>query len=79
MNPAIETLDIQSLTTNEKLTLMDRLWDELSKQPEEIEVPERHFQILEERQRKLDAGETSFVPWEEAKGRILQKTVNRLK
>ncbi len=66
----VDTIDISTLNTREKLNLMDRLWADLSKHPEEIEVPERHLRIVREREIALVNGETEFIDFEEAMSNI---------
>jgi hypothetical protein len=61
------TLPLNEMTVSEKLQLMEALWADLSRDPDTLESPEWHREILEERERKIAAGEARFSGWEQAK------------
>ena len=61
---------LESMTVQEKLVLMERLWDDLSRRPDGVLPPEWHGDVLAERIAAVREGRTSFVDWEEAKGRL---------
>ena len=54
----------------EKLMLMEAVWAELALQPERIEVPQWHKDILDERDQAVQAGRDQILEWEEAKKQI---------
>lgn len=58
---------------------MEELWKAMTANPEEIETPEWHLKVLEERERALANGETEFVDWEDAKKEIRRRTTERNK
>ncbi len=64
-------LDIGKLTRAEKLRAMEELWEDLSRPEEEYPSPEWHGDVLREREEALQAGKDEFIPWEDAK-RILR-------
>ena len=66
-NPA---LPIESMTVAEKLSAMEALWDALCRDEGQIPVQEWHKQVLDERQRQIEAGQATFTDWETAKARI---------
>lgn len=66
-------LDIDQMSIAEKLMLMERLWEELSRQPENLPSPQWHGDILAERAAAVREGRTSFIPWEEAKRRLQER------
>lgn len=72
MNTAA-TLPLETLSISEKLLLMERLWENLSRQPQDIPVPDWHGDILAQRQADVDAGRASFVEWEAAKKRLRER------
>jgi len=49
MNTA-STLPIETLSISDKLLLMERLWEDLSRRPSDIPPPDWHGDILAERQ-----------------------------
>ncbi|HEY7214899.1 MAG TPA: addiction module protein [Thermoanaerobaculia bacterium] len=58
------------MTREEKLQAMEALWDDLSRDPEALESPAWHEDVLRERDEQIAAGEAEFVDWEEAKADI---------
>jgi putative addiction module component (TIGR02574 family) len=69
MNTA-STLPIETLSLSDKLLLTERLWEDLSRRPSDIPLPDWHGDILAERQAAVREGRTSFVEWEAAKQRL---------
>jgi putative addiction module component (TIGR02574 family) len=63
-------LPLDSMSVAEKLTLMERLWDDLSRQPENVPSPAWHGDELEERIAAVREGRTQFVNWDDAKRRL---------
>ncbi|MGC2626609.1 MAG: addiction module protein [Candidatus Udaeobacter sp.] len=55
------------MTVEEKLRAMEAIWRSLSKHEDQVPVPHWHKQVLDERQRQIDAGEARFVSLEEMK------------
>jgi hypothetical protein len=58
------------MTREEKLQAMEALWDDLSRDPETLESPAWHEEVLRERDEQVAAGEAEFVDWEQAKADI---------
>ncbi len=48
----------------ERLQAMEALWDSLIDEESEIESPEWHREVLEERKRKIEAGTAEFISFE---------------
>jgi hypothetical protein len=46
-------LPLKEMTVAEKLQLMEVLWDDLSRNPEDIPSPAWHEEVLAERQRQI--------------------------
>jgi putative addiction module component (TIGR02574 family) len=64
-------IEIADMPVVEKLKLMEALWDFLIDQPGgDVESPAWHGAVLEERLRRLAAGEEQVSPWKEAKDRM---------
>ncbi|MHB8899192.1 MAG: addiction module protein [Thermoguttaceae bacterium] len=72
MNTA-STLAIETLSISEKLLLMERLWEDLSRRPSDVPAPDWHGDVLAERQAAVREGRTSFVEWEAAKERLRER------
>jgi hypothetical protein len=67
------TIDLQEMTTPDKLRLMEALWQNLSTSPSEVASPEWHGEILSERDRLTDSGEETFIDWETAKKQLREE------
>ncbi len=50
------------------------LWDDLCRNEQQIPVADWQKQLLDERQRQVEAGEAKFSDWESAKKRIRDRT-----
>jgi putative addiction module component (TIGR02574 family) len=72
MNTA-STLPIETFSVAEKLLLMERLWENLSRRPSDVSIPESHGDVLLERQDAVREGRTSFVEWEVARKRLRER------
>jgi len=71
----VTTIPIESFTVAEKLLLMERLWEDLSKRPSNVAPPEWHGDVLSARLAAVKEGRKEFVDWDAAKERLR----NRLK
>jgi hypothetical protein len=67
------TIDLQEMTTPDKLRLMEALWQNLSNTASEVDSPEWHGEVLLERERLIDSGEESFIDWETAKKQLREE------
>ena len=68
-------LDVAELPVAEKLRMMESLWDSLSHDVDgEAVIPTWHQTVLAERANRIDSGQESSSPWEEAKRRLRQRT-----
>ena len=52
---------------------MERLWEELSRQPHDIPVPDWQIEILSERIASVREGRAKFQDWDEAKTRLRER------
>ena len=62
--------EIRELPLSQKLELLEVVWSELSSDPNTIEVPQWHKDILDERQQGMEKGSMSVIDWELAKEQI---------
>ncbi len=63
-------LPLAKLTLAEKLDLIETLWDDITKDDKAIASPTWHEEVLQDRQKALDAGKAAPHDWQEAKDRI---------
>lgn len=62
--------EVSRLSKAERLQAMEWLWASLSKEPEEIEPPEWHGEVLAARKAKVDAGDAQFLSVAQLKDRL---------
>jgi putative addiction module component (TIGR02574 family) len=62
--------EVSRLSKAERLQAMEWLWASLSKEPEEIESPEWHGEVLAARKAKADSGEGQFLTVAQLKERL---------
>ncbi len=65
-------LPLNSMTVAEKIQLLEAIWDNLCRVSGDVQSPEWHRGVLEERTRRLQSGQASASPWSEAKARLLK-------
>jgi putative addiction module component (TIGR02574 family) len=63
----MNTIEIKKMSTIERLQAMEALWDSLMDEESEIESPQWHRDIIEERKRKIENGKAEFISLEELK------------
>jgi putative addiction module component (TIGR02574 family) len=68
------TIDIASLSPEERLRLLDELWESLSRTPEAIPVTGAQRDQLDRRLDELDREGPIGIPWEEVARRIRGRT-----
>ncbi len=67
-------LALENMTISEKLSAMERLWDDLCRDPRDVPSPEWHEPILAERAKRVKEGRAEFIELEEAKDRVRKST-----
>ena len=66
-------LPLEDMTTVEKLQAMEEIWTDLQRDPDEIDSPEWHADVLAAREDRVRQGTSRFSDWETAKARIREK------
>jgi hypothetical protein len=66
-------LPLKDMSLHEKLSAMESLWEDLARNPEAIESPAWHKDILDERRQRAVDGIPRFIDWETAKADIRTK------
>jgi Putative addiction module component len=61
------TLDLDQMTTEEKLAAMEELWANLTSNQREFESPPWHETVLREREERSRNGLETPIDWQEAK------------
>jgi putative addiction module component (TIGR02574 family) len=60
----MDTREIKNMSRAERLKAMEALWDSLVEEEAEIESPDWHRDILEERKVKIESGKAEFISLE---------------
>lgn len=63
--------ELSQLNKNEKLLLVEALWDSIASDPEEVDVPEHHKSILEKRLQTLKEDKMNGSSWKEVSQKYL--------
>jgi putative addiction module component (TIGR02574 family) len=64
------TIDIATLSPEERLKLLEKLWDSLSSRPDAVPVTKPQREELDRRLDELDREGPGGIPWEEVQRRI---------
>ncbi len=64
------TLQLEKMSTEEKIQTMEIIWDDFCKKAESIPSPPWHEEVLLDREQGIKNGAEKFVNWEKAKGKI---------
>lgn len=62
--------DIHQMPLPDKLALLEVLWADLSAEPMQIEIPQWHKDILDERLQAAESRDIEDISWETAKDQI---------
>ena len=65
---------IVSLSSDEKLQLLEVLWDEISRDDRGYESPAWHVEELQKTEARLAAGQETLHDWDDVKARLLAPT-----
>jgi putative addiction module component (TIGR02574 family) len=66
--------EIRQLSFPEKVALLETVWAEIATDPSQVEVPQWHKDILDQRDLDLREGQAVALEWEGAKKQIDQAT-----
>lgn len=67
------TVEIRDLSREEKLRLMEAIWEDLSREEEQVKSPDWHHDALKETDRRRRSGQESTVDWPEAKKELRKR------
>jgi putative addiction module component (TIGR02574 family) len=60
----------RTLPADERIRLVQDLWDTIAEEPESVEISDEHRRILDERMREHEANPGDVVPWEVVKAEM---------
>jgi putative addiction module component (TIGR02574 family) len=64
------SLPLDKMTSLDKIAVMEKLWDDLCRDPEAIPSPKWHKEVLGAREKEVNEGKTKFISFDQAKARI---------
>ena len=67
------TVPLKTMTVEEKVCMMEMLWDDLCQQPGGVKSPDWHESVLSEREQSLNSNEEEFLDWRQVKDNIKKK------
>lgn len=65
--------EIKHLSREEKLRVMEAIWEDLSREEEQVESPKWHQEALQETDRRLRSGQEGMVDWHDAKRELRKR------
>ena len=65
--------DYLSLSLEERIRLVEDIWDSIAEVPDSIEISDAHKEELEKRLEAYHKNPDAGSPWHEVKSRILQR------
>jgi len=66
-------ISLDQMTANEKLQLLEDLWANLTRNPEDMQSPAWHGDILRQREQRIADGSTCFYEIAEAKRAVRER------
>ncbi|MEA3232601.1 MAG: addiction module protein [Thermodesulfobacteriota bacterium] len=66
-------IEITHLSREEKLRVMEAIWEDLSNDQEQVESPDWHRHALQETKRRLSSGREKTVDWPDAKKELRKR------
>ena len=67
------SLPLDKMTTAEKLSVMETLWTDLSRDPDALASPAWHGEVLCERESRVAEGQESYQDWDTAKKELRKR------
>jgi putative addiction module component (TIGR02574 family) len=62
--------ELHKLSVNDKIKLVQDLWDDIAEEQSIDTLSAEHIRILEERLQKINSGEANFKPWSEIQAKF---------
>ena len=65
-------ISIETISVAEKMRLLESVWESLCAHPTDVQSPDWHREVLEDRKRRLADGRATVSTWADAKARLMQ-------
>ena len=59
-------IDITQLSKEEKLQVMEAIWEDLTREEDSIPSPQWHAEVLQETEGRVKTGQEEILDWEKA-------------
>jgi len=66
-------INIKALSREEKLKVMEDIWEDLSGDDEDVESPNWHQEALKETEHRLSSGKEKVLDWKMAKKELRKR------
>ncbi len=63
-------LPLEQMTTEDKLRVLEVVWEDLCRVPQDIPSPAWHEDVLRAREKRMREGSSQMVDWSDAKQKI---------
>jgi putative addiction module component (TIGR02574 family) len=73
MRPSRIVDEFRRLDPAAQIRLLHQLWEELSRDPEAVELTDEQRALLDERLEALEQGRTELHDWEEVRARLTEQ------
>ena len=67
-------LPLEQMTTEDKLRVLEVVWEDLCRVPQDIPSPSWHEDVLRAREKRMREGSSQMVDWSDAKQKIRDAT-----
>lgn len=67
----ITASDIAKMSIQQRIQLVEDIWDSIAEMPESVEIPQWHKEELDKRLAAYHANQSEGSPWKDVKKRIM--------
>jgi putative addiction module component (TIGR02574 family) len=64
------TEDVKALPIEQKLQIMEAIWEDLRERFDRLEISEQQKELLDRRRARVEKGEAKLLDWDSVKGTI---------
>ncbi len=64
------SLPLNSMSVEEKMQVMEMIWDDLCRETDKLSSPKWHEDVLKERESNLESGADEYLDWSVVKNQI---------
>lgn len=61
------TLPLEKMSVEDKLRILERIWEDLARTPSAVPSPAWHRDVLDAREKRISESRERFIPWDKAK------------